>query len=385
MADIGLLQKQDFLKLVLNNIPSYVFWKDRDGTYLGCNENFAKSAGLNDPNEIIGKNDYDLSWSKEDSDFYRATDKRIMDAGKEELNFEEPQTLPDGKTLWLRTSKIPLYNDHNEVVGILGTYEDITERKEMELALIEQTKTLTSTNEDLKKSNFELEQAHIDLEQFAYATSHDLQEPLRIIGGFTTLINNKYTDVLDEKGKEYLKYVSTNVEKLSLLLRSVFTYSNANSNNNEFELVDFQELLLEQEKALQPLIEKHNARIQYNLTNEKVLCQPNRISILLHNLITNGIKFNTSETPIINIDFEEKETEWLFSVKDNGIGVCSTCTEKIFKPFTRLNPKDEFEGNGIGLSISKRIVHIHQGKIWYKTIENQGSTFYFTISKNLTK
>jgi len=89
---------------------------------------------------------------------------------------------------------------------------------------------------------------------------------------------------------------------------------------------------------------------------QKVKYQANRIDILLHNLMTNGIKFNRSNKPLIVIDFEEKEEEWVFSVRDNGIGVCSTCEDKIFKPFTRLNPKDEFAGNGIGLSISRRIV-----------------------------
>ena len=130
------LQKERLLQLVLNNIPSYVFWKDRNSTYLGCNLKFAKSAGLDSPIEIIGKTDYDLPWSKEESDFFRKIDKEVMDSRIPQVNFEEPQTINDGSTKWLRTSKIPLFDENDNVIGILGTYEDITERKQMELELI---------------------------------------------------------------------------------------------------------------------------------------------------------------------------------------------------------------------------------------------------------
>ncbi|RQH11349.1 PAS domain-containing protein [Okeania hirsuta] len=117
-----LLQREKLLQLVLNNIPSYVFWKDRDSVYMGCNQNFATSAGFKYPEDLIGKTDFDMAWSREQSLFFRKIDKAVMDSGKAQINYEEPQTINDGSTRWLRTSKIPLFNVHGKVIGILGAY-----------------------------------------------------------------------------------------------------------------------------------------------------------------------------------------------------------------------------------------------------------------------
>lgn len=124
----ALKESRNMLRLILDTIPVRVFWKDLDSRYLGCNLPFAKDAGLDAPEDLIGKNDYMLGW-KEQANLYRADDKMVMEGGKPRLAYEEPQTNPEGKMLWLRTSKIPLRNLEGNVVGILGTYEDITEQK----------------------------------------------------------------------------------------------------------------------------------------------------------------------------------------------------------------------------------------------------------------
>jgi len=115
-----ILDKEPFLQLVLDNIPSFVFWKDRNSIYLGCNKKFADSAGLKSPDEIIGKSDYDLPWSKEESDFYRKVDKEVMDSQEPQIDFEESQTISDGSICWIKTSKIPLFDKMGKVIGILG-------------------------------------------------------------------------------------------------------------------------------------------------------------------------------------------------------------------------------------------------------------------------
>jgi PAS domain S-box-containing protein len=121
-----------FLKLILENIPDYVFWKDRNSVFLGCNNNIARAAGLNSPDDIIGKTDYDLGWKKEESDFFVATDRRIMESNKAEYHIIEPQLQADGKQAWLDTCKVPLHDEQGNVIGILGTFIDITERKKAE-------------------------------------------------------------------------------------------------------------------------------------------------------------------------------------------------------------------------------------------------------------
>ncbi|RME69398.1 MAG: PAS domain S-box protein, partial [Verrucomicrobia bacterium] len=140
--------RQPRLKDVLDTIPVRVFWKDRDGRYLGCNLAFARDAGLDSPDQLIGRTDYELAW-REQAPIYRRDDNEVMSLGQAKLNYEEPQTTPDGRTIWLRTSKIPLRDDSGNIVGILGTYEDITEKKNTELALIRSEENLRITLESI--------------------------------------------------------------------------------------------------------------------------------------------------------------------------------------------------------------------------------------------
>lgn len=228
----------------MENIPQFVFWKDINSIYLGCNMNFAKRAGLEHPKEIIGKNDYDLPWAKQDADFYRLVDRRVMDSGKAEVNFEEQQRLSNGKDKWLITSKIPLFGEDNQIVGILGTYEDITHRKEMELVLKNSAEALSESNERLVKLNTQLEQANIDLEHFAYATSHDLQEPLRMIGGFTTLLKKRYIDKLDGQALEYIDFITKGVMRMSDLIRDVLSYSRIGHIDEAHQSVNLNEVIM---------------------------------------------------------------------------------------------------------------------------------------------
>ncbi len=128
-TDKELADSRQMLELVMNTIPQFIFWKDRHSVYLGCNHNGAKVAGLKHPSEIVGKTDYDLAWKKEEADFFRECDKRVMNSGQAEYHIIEPQRQADGKNAWLDTNKVPLFDDEGNVTGILVTFEDITERK----------------------------------------------------------------------------------------------------------------------------------------------------------------------------------------------------------------------------------------------------------------
>ncbi len=370
--------EKNFLQLVLNHIPSFVFWKDLECIYQGCNSNFAASAGIESPEKIIGKTDYDLPWTKKDADFYRKIDKEVMNSGVPQINFEEPQTFEDGSTKWLRTSKIPLHDNEGKVIGILGAYEDITQRKMMELELI-------SSNADLKKMNAKLEMMNIDLEQFAYSTSHDLKEPLRVIGSFIGLIERRYSDKLDSEGLEYMKFIKDGAERMNSLISGILTYSKIDKVEEKFSKNNFRALAEDTIYELADPIMEANAKITINLPTDKILSQPNWIKLLFHNLIMNGIKFNDSTVPEIKIDFEEQESAWLFNVSDNGIGIEDQYKDLIFKPFKRLNSRDKFEGNGIGLSIANKIVFLHGGEIYFENNLDCGTTFYFTILKNIAE
>ncbi len=372
-----LLQREKLLQLVLDNIPSYVFWKDRDSVYMGCNQNFATSAGFDSPKDLIGKTDFDMAWSREESLFFRKIDKAVMDSGKAQINYEEPQTINDGSTRWLRTSKIPLFDAGGKVIGILGAYEDITDRKLMEIQLIERNKML-------EKLNRKLEIANVDLEQFAYATSHDLQEPLRMIGGFIGLFEMKYANLLDEEGKEYLNFVKDGASRMSRLIRQILIYSKLEKAEVQYQTIAIKDILDEIVQDLYALTTEKQAQIELKVKNIDICCQPERIKMLFTNLITNGIKFNESAIPQITITLQAQEKEWLFTVSDNGIGIDSEFQDYIFKPFKRLNTRHKFPGSGVGLSICKRIINLHGGNIWISQNQPNGTCFHFTLSKTLS-
>ncbi|MEO1450967.1 MAG: ATP-binding protein [Bacteroidota bacterium] len=367
-----LYSKEELLQLVLNSIPSFVFWKDRDCNYLGCNQNFATSAGLESPDDIIGMNDFDMPWSREESEFFRQVDKAVMASGEAQINFEEPQTIQDGSTRWLRTSKIPLRNPGGEIVGILGAYEDITERKMIEIELIDRNNTL-------EQVNAQLEAVNQDLEQFAYATSHDLQEPLRTIGGFIGLLNRKYGDKLDEKGKTYLEFIRDGAENMAELISQILSYSKLGKIEEDIEPVDMPELIQDVVSGLSVYIQGKKASLNMDIPACAISCQAERIKMVCNNLIINGLKFNQSAQPGVDIKLERREKDWLFSFADNGIGIDPAHQDYVFKPFKRLESSSSIPGSGIGLSICKRIIHIHGGEIWFTGNASGGTTFYFTL------
>jgi len=378
-----LLEQKSFLQLIMNNIPQFVFWKDINSVYLGCNQNFASVAGLASPSDIVGKTDYDLPWSKDEADFYVATDARVMAANKPEVDFEEPQTISDGTVTWLRTSKVPLKNEAGEVIGILGTYEDITKKKEMELKLLNSSKALVASNEKMKKVILELERLNMDLEQFAYATSHDLQEPLRIISNFTKLLEKELEGKFNEDARQYFNFITSSIVRMSKLTTGILTYLRLGKENEKTQKVDlnliFQKVLAK--KQTSALIKEKKAIIHVNLPTKKLDGHPKQLIVLLYNLLDNALKFNRSTPPEITIDFEEKPTEWLFSVMDNGIGIEEKYNQLIYLPFKRLNLQKDFAGSGIGLSICKRIVTLHFGKIWNVPNPKGGTVFHYTIAK----
>jgi len=147
---------QDLLKMVMNSIPQFIFWKDTKSVYLGCNSNFARAAGVGEPENIVGKTDYDLPWKKEEADFFVQKDQEVIRSKTPLYHIIEEQKQADGKAAWLDTNKIPMFNDEGEVVGTLGTFEDITERIQSELALKEAYEKISNTSEELKKSNEDL-------------------------------------------------------------------------------------------------------------------------------------------------------------------------------------------------------------------------------------
>jgi light-regulated signal transduction histidine kinase (bacteriophytochrome) len=209
--------------------------------------------------------------------------------------------------------------------------------------------------------------------------SHDLQEPLRMVSIFTQMLSQRYGDSLDENAREYIKFAVDGANRMYNLINGLLAYSRIQTKGKEFHEVDINNVLDEVLRNLSLQIEKVKAVI--SVSDLPVLyADRNQMIQLFQNLISNSLKFSNG-IPEIKISSIERDDYYLFSLKDKGIGIDPQYFERIFQIFQRLLPREEYEGTGIGLSICKRIVERHGGKIWVKSQPGKGATFWFTIKK----
>ena len=240
---------------------------------------------------------------------------------------------------------------------------------------------VTERTEKLERSNDELKRSNLDLEQFAYAASHDLQEPLRTITNFVQLLDRRFGEKLGDEGKEYVFFAVDGAKRMSSLIKDLLEYSRVGRKEATKQKTDLTMIFDSKLRDLSQKIKEKNAVVTRVNLPEELHCVPNQISILLYNLINNGLKFNNKPTPTVEVRGMERENDWLFTVTDNGIGIAEEYKESIFEIFRRLHAKDEYEGSGIGLAICKKIVMRHEGDIWLESEEGEGTTFFFTIKK----
>jgi PAS domain S-box-containing protein len=247
--------------------------------------------------------------------------------------------------------------DNPAVAGIVINSRDITERIRAE--------------DELKRSNAELQ-------QFAFAASHDLQEPLRVVSGFVKLLEKRYKDKLDEKAHEFIGYTFEGVKRMQLLIKDLLAYSQVGTKGKAFKPTNCKSVLEQALANLQVSIEESGAQITYD-TLPMVIADDSQLIRLFQNLIGNAVKFHGRGIPKIHISAEQKNNEWVFSVVDNGIGIEPKNFDRIFVIFQRLHTREEYEGTGIGLAICKKIVERHGGRIWVESKPDKGSAFYFTV------
>lgn len=243
--------------------------------------------------------------------------------------------------------------------------------------------------EELKRKKLELEKLSQNLEkqtaemnQFTYIVSHDLQAPLRMVTGFLELLEKKYGDKLDESAKQYIDYSVKGSVKMKRLIFDLLEYSRLNTIEHETEDVDLNEILDNVKPKLVKQIEESGATIEYAAL-PVVSGYKKQIEQLLQHLLDNALKFRNGQKPVISISTREEENRWEIGIRDNGIGIDPAFADKIFQVFRRLHTDESvYKGTGIGLAICKKIIDIHQGKIWVKSAKNEGSTFIFSLPKN---
>lgn len=255
-----------------------------------------------------------------------------------------------------------------------GLQKYINSLQDYKNKLNEKQKQLIAANDMLITKNNELE-------QFAYITSHDLQEPVRMISSFLEKLKIKYKDSFDDKGKQYLFFATQGAYRLKSLIADLYLYIKSGHDNIPKELIDVNVLVQEVKQLLYVAINENKAQI----INKQLPLVFTHKAMLLHviqNLIDNALKYRKpTESPVITVSSNESDIFWQFSVSDNGIGIEQEYFDKIFIIFQRLHSKDEYSGTGVGLAITRKNVENMGGKLWVESVPGKGSTFYFTIKK----
>lgn len=257
-------------------------------------------------------------------------------------------------------------------------------QKKMAGLLQEKHYEIEEKNEKIQIQNKLLEQSNIELQNFAYVASHDLKEPLRMVNSFSGLLKRKYNDVLDDRGQEYMYYITDAVDRMGILLDDLLDYSRVTTSDKNSEPVNTGNVAATVKMNLTPRLEEKSGEVIINYDKmPNIQGNKSQFGQLLQNLISNGLKFQKDKPPVVELDCEERKKDYLFSVKDNGIGISKENQAKVFDMFTRLHTREQYEGTGIGLSTCKKIVDRHGGEIWLESEEGKGTTFFFTISKQL--
>ena len=243
--------------------------------------------------------------------------------------------------------------------------------RELEERVRQRTADLELVNRDLRRSNR-------DLEQFAYAASHDLREPLRALTGFADLLNMRYRQRLDDRASEYLEHISEGAARMHELLDGLLAYSRLGAEEKAFEIVD-SELALDAAIANLSAAMKRSHAIIHRGPLPQVVADFGQLVQLFRNLMSNAIKFRGKQVPEITLSALRSDAFWQFRIRDNGIGIDPSYCQQVFEIFHRLHTRDEYPGLGIGLALSKRIVDRHNGDIWVESNPGGGSTFTFTL------
>jgi len=238
--------------------------------------------------------------------------------------------------------------------------------------------------EEIRQRVAELTRSNQELEQFAYVTSHDLSEPLRMVASYTQLLSRRYADKFDDDGREFIKYAVDGAQRMKQLIDDLLMYSRAGRSKVPMRHIRLDRTLDDALANLANAIERNGATIERGPLPELV-CEKAGLTQVFQNLVGNAIKFRGDAAPVVRISAVEDEHFWTISVADNGIGIAPEYFQRIFIIFQRLHARTKYEGTGIGLSICKKIVERHGGQITVTSEPGQGTTFSFTLSRSLTE
>lgn len=367
-------QRYDLITKATNDIIWE--WDMVKGLLIKANAGFSDFFGTESGQLSLSFN----AWKKllHPDDFYRVISKRNLALRNHDNPYWEDEFRMvnlSGKYNYFYHKAYIVRNASGKAIRLIGATQNITRRKDDEALMIE-------LNNRLKQRADELAASNVELERFAYVASHDMQEPLRMITSFLQLFKKKYQNQIDETAEQYLHFVMDGADRMKRLITDLLEYSRIGSNKGILETIDTAALMQEVEEVFVNRIAECEATI---ICKGLPVIRGNKTQLfqLFQNLVGNALKYIGNEKPVVIVEGLEEEQQFLFLVSDNGIGIKPMFFEKIFVLFQRLHHKHQYGGTGIGLSVCKKIVEKHGGKIWVTSEPDKGSTFYFTISKEI--
>lgn len=353
----ALVESEARFRAMADSAPVMIWISDADKTFTWFNKAWLEFSGCTIRQEI------DLQWS---SGIHPEDRQRCIDTytssfdDRKEFAMEYRRRRRDGRWRWVLSHGVPRHGGDANFSGFIGCSFDITDRREME--------------ENLR-------QANTDLQQFAYSASHDLQEPIRMVAIYSQLIGRQFGAKLDGNGQLFLEYLTTAAQRMERLVRDLLFYTQTGSVDvGESDAANANEVLSEVLANLSESVSESGASV----TNDPLptlSMYAAHLQQLFQNLIGNAIKYHGHNRPNIHVSAREQHGCWLFSVRDNGIGIDPAYKERIFGIFKRLHTNDKYSGTGIGLAICQRIVERYRGRIWVESEPGKGSTFFFTIPR----
>jgi len=357
-ADFEIIEKalkesEDRYRAIVEAFDGLIYICSQDYRIKFMNGQFIERTGYDATGELCYKALHDL-----DSICPWCVNERVF---KGETVRWEIQSPKDNH--WYYIVNTPIYHT-NGTLSKQAMIIDITEIKK--------------TEEELKRISEELARSNAELKDFAYIASHDLKKPLQSIESFANLLARRYKGKLDAKADEFISYIVEGVQRLQILIKDLLEYSQIETKAKNIKPTDCSFIVEEAMSNLKTAMDESNAVVTYNKL-PTIMSDPQQIISLFQNLIDNAIKFRSNKAPRVRISADRKGNEWLFSIRDNGIGIDPENFEKIFVMFQRLHGSADFPGTGIGLSICKKIIERHGGRIWVESEPGKGATFFFVI------
>ncbi len=374
-TNLLLQQSSRFTEALLSAIPTPVFYKDKQGRYLGCNQAFSELMGVASE-EIKGKTVMEV-WPGEYASTYHLKDLELMSSATRQV-YEFTVRDKQGRDRPVVYIKNVFRDENNQVAGIIGAFLDITERKQAE----DEVRRLNQKLEQrVAERTAQLQAANQELEAFCSSVSHDLRAPLRHIAGYVDLLVSRCRADLDDGGLHYIDTIAASVRQMGELIEALLQFSRTGRTELHQEKIDMNQVLLE---ALAPVQEECAGRAIEWVIGE--MPQVRGDAALLRqvwaNLLENAVKFTqTTEAALIEVGSSEEKDEIVFSVADNGVGFDMQYAGKLFGVFQRLHSREEFEGTGIGLATVQRIIARHGGRVWAEAEPDRGARFFFCLPR----